>query len=223
MTRMNEKLDRTVFAAARVALIIELLYGSFALAADPQLVRGGRIITDVGGIDVVSPDGQASSFLFSFLNVNSNPGRKMPLVVTRTATVNLPIVGNNHGVDLLYDIRGFVYTDTSTHASLIIQACGETTVVDLKKAIKDAKSPSTPKSKHKRTAPDNSKMMDDFYVRIKGTLPGAALQNVTFFLLVEKEQDDPNVNAGLWVDSMDVSIVESSGGVSGKGPDRKEK
>jgi hypothetical protein len=47
---------------------------------------------------------------------------------------------------------------------------------------------------------------DDFFVRIEGSLPAGAADHVTFFLLTEKDQDDPSHGAALFVDSVDVSI-----------------
>jgi hypothetical protein len=175
-------------------------------AAQPKFKKGARIITDIAASDLVSEDGQVTTVLFDFLNVSTNPGKAMPLVVTRTATLNVPMIDNDQDLPITYDVRGFVMADKGSHAALLIQACGSTTLVGLKKAIKDAKSSTTPKPKHEPKKPANMKLADDFYVRIQRKLPAKSSHNVTIFMLVEKDIDDPDTGAALWVDSIDMSL-----------------
>src|SRR5689334_3927828 len=122
-------MDRVQSAWRRVSFSIIAgvpvwIAGGAAHGADPQLVKGARVATDIGGVDSVSADGQASTIIFDSLNVSTNPGTNMPLVVSRTATVNVPIKDNDQAVNLIYDIRGFVLSDKSAHAALVIRACG---------------------------------------------------------------------------------------------------
>jgi hypothetical protein len=181
-------------------------------ATKPQLKRSTQIIDSIGHATVVSPDGQVASVIFDNLVIGTHESRKLPLVVTRTAVLTVPITGNDNPVKIRHDIRGFVTTRPESHAALVIQTCGQATVVDLPKAIDTAKNPATPARKEKRERPVGLEVSDDFFVSIEGTLPARASHYVTFFLLVEKDRDDPDLGAALHVDSVDIVLSPADSG-----------
>jgi hypothetical protein len=184
--------------------VAQLMPAELVQAAQPKFKKGAQVIPDVGASDLVNEDGQVSTVLFSSLYIGTNPGKGAPLVVTKTATLNVPMIDNDQDLPITYDVRGFVMADKGTHTALVLQACGSTTLVNLNRATKEAKSSVTPKPKHDLKKPVGT--AKDFYVRIRRTLPSKSSHNVTIFMLVEKDIDDPKASAALWLDSIDLSL-----------------
>jgi hypothetical protein len=196
-----------------IHLLISLACGLTILAAplagvsaEPQLQAKARVIDSIGVASNVSPDGKVATVLFDNLVVGTHASLRMPLVVTRSAIVSVPIVNNQQPVRLRYIVRGFVDTGESSRAALVVQACGKTNVIDLGKAIADAENAPAPASKEKREKPESMRQADDFYANFSGTLAGGATHHVTFFLLVEKDRDDLELGAALHVDSLEVVL-----------------
>jgi hypothetical protein len=168
----------------------------------PTIAQPIQLLDNIGMSTTISPDGQAVTVLFDNLIVETSIVKRQPLVATRTETLRIPIKNSQDDVTVIHDVRGFLSADKA-RAALVIQACGKTTVVDLPKAVEDAEDHP---AKRKRKAPESMSTADDFFVRIEGSLPAGAADHVTFFLLTEKDQDDPSQGAALFVDSVDVSI-----------------
>ncbi len=179
----------------------------------PVLKRPISIVDAVTVAFNISQDGQAATALFDNLQVGTNVLKDMPLVVTRTATVDLPISGNTMPLQIQEDIRGYVFSQPGAGASLVIRSCGQTTVVDLASAKADAKKfPRPATSATAKRRPKGVDLDSDFYYRFVGTLPANARAQVTFYLLVDKDQDQANgPGALLAVDSLDVTISTDKG------------
>lgn len=166
-----------------------------------------RILDDLNYASIISPDGHAVTVLFDDFMLESRPLRAAPLVATRAQTLRIPVAENSQDLDLTIDIRGFVSTHERAHATLILHACGESTVVDIAEAIKAAKgTPATKEELSQRSAPASMGVADDFYVRLNRKLRANASPYVTFFLLVEKDVDDEEVSAVLVIDSVDAEL-----------------
>lgn len=192
---------------ARLAIITTtLLITSPSIAAEPQLKGKATIIDNIGVASNISPDGKVATVLLDNLVISSHAALRMPLVVTKTAIVSVPVANHEQPVPMRYSVRGFVDTDPSSRATLIIQAGGKVNVVDLTQAVAAAKNSPPLATKEKREKPESVRSADDFYVSLTGTLPARAAHHVTFFLLVEKDRDEVELGAALHVDSLEVIL-----------------
>lgn len=139
-----------------------------------------------------SEDGLAATLVFSKLqiDVGDNPG---VFVATRTASLSIPVVHNDRNVWITQGISGFVRVDGPARAVLLIQAAGETTLVDLEEAKDDGQEQENAYS---------------FIKTIEGELRDGAAYHVTFFLLVERDVDHGDTGGLLTIDSLDLEIKD---------------
>jgi len=92
----------------------------------------------VAFVKAYSPDGQAGTFLFENLWIDTEIGNGgLPSAVTKRFVYVHQFKGTE-AVRLTQTIRGFVHTQGSGSASLLIHSGGESTLVDLKAAIQTA-------------------------------------------------------------------------------------
>ncbi|MCI5144545.1 MAG: hypothetical protein D3923_03240 [Candidatus Electrothrix sp. AR3] len=146
---------------------------------------------DIGRI--FSEDRLAATLPFDNLRVDlgDRPG---VYVITRTASISIPVENNNQDLRLTQGISGFVSVDGAARAVLLVQAAGGTTLVDLRKSERD-------------TEEDGNSF--SFTEMIEGELRAGANYQVTFFLLVERDVDHSETGASLGIDSLDLEINDS--------------
>lgn len=150
-------------------------------------------VVDIDGIGVVSDfseDGQAATLIFSNLQVDVGD-RQGVFVVSRTVSLSIPVENNDQNLRITQGIRGFVSVDGTARAVLLVQAAGDTTLVDLRKAGK---------------ATEQVGNSWDFAEIIEGELRAGAAYHITFFLLVERDVDHEETGASLVIDSLDLEI-----------------
>lgn len=165
-----------------------------------------------------SEDKHAATLIFENLVAETDIGRgKLPDVVTRRFTFALPIESQQE-VCVTQDIRGFINTVGSGSTALLVQSGGVTTLIDLKKAVKEAegKAAKTETATHKlaakaakdqgfsgKKAPTGS---HDFYHRVEARVPAGKPLQVTLVLLTERLPGDDGSGALMIIDSLDFEI-----------------
>jgi hypothetical protein len=173
----------------------------------------GDLVDTVQVATSFSPDKQAVTALWSNLQAGVGGGTKTPMVSTRTITLNLPIDSKDKYVQIRQIVRGYVSVQGNARAVLLIQAAGKTHLVDLKKSSDTAEPTGSLKQ-----ARENAKVLKkvrkqtdtdhDYMQQINGTVKQGTNYQVTFILLVEREED--SASALFTVDSFDVEIVKGS-------------
>lgn len=148
-------------------------------------LRSVRLENALGVSSTIPPDQQVASILFDSLQVSIGGRKAEPLVQTKSASL-VALVNENEGdLTICQHIRGYVQVNGNARAVLITHMAGQTHIVDL---------------------PENSLNGEDFLREIKSTLSAGVNYRVTFFLLVERDSEDPDISATLQVDSIDVKI-----------------
>jgi len=134
----------------------------------------------------VSPDGQATTHIFSGVQVAVDGGpASSNLVATQVISIQVPVEGVTGEIDVIYDVRGSCETQGSCKATLTMTAGGVTTPIDFSKSGGTANS---------------------FYNRITGKLSGANALIATFCLIVERQALDTKDAGVLTLESLDVSF-----------------
>lgn len=154
-------------------------------------------VVDIDGIGVVSDfseDGQAATLIFSNLQVDIGDSSGV-FVTTRTVSLSIPVENNDQNLRITQGISGHVTVDGTTRAVLLVQAAGDTTLVDLRKAGR---------------AIEQAGNSWDFAETIEGELRAGAAYHITFFLLVERDADHAEIGASLGIDSLDLEINGSA-------------
>jgi hypothetical protein len=158
--------------------------------------RGEVVDLDSTGLTYdFSTDGQAATLVFSKLQIDVGDKSK-EFVATRTASLAIPVVHNDRNLRITQGISGFVDVDSPARAVLLVQAAGETTLVNLEKAKDDGQEQENAYS---------------FIETIEGELQAGAAYHITFFLLVERDIDHCEAGALLTIDSLDLEIKEPDG------------
>ena len=158
--------------------------------------RGEVVDLDGTGLTYdFSTDGQAATLVFSKLQIDVGDKSK-EFVATRTASLAIPVEHNDRDVCITQGISGFVSVDGPARAVLLIQAAGETTLVDLEEAKDDG---------------EEQENSYSFIKTIEGELRAGAAYHITFFLLVERDVDHRDTGGLLTIDSLDLEIKDPDG------------
>lgn len=155
-------------------------------------------VVDLDGVGLsydFSTDGQAATLVFSNLQIDAGDQSKV-FVATRTASLSIPVVHNDRNLRITQGISGFVSVDGPARAVLLVQAAGDSTLVDLEEAKDDGQEQ------------ENSY---DFIKTIEGELRAGAEYHITFFLLVERDVDHGETSALLTINSLDLEIKDPDG------------
>ena len=196
-----------------------LLATSGATPAEDAPKLKHTIPTDaVQFVTAFSPDSQAVTMIFSNLLIGTEIGRgTLPSVQTNKFTYVLQPESSKE-VYVTQDIRGFASTSGSSSASLVIHSGGKTTVVDLKKAIEEARG-----GAKKATSETHGKALNaarekgftsgeapegnhNFFTRIETRVPAGRPLQTTVFLLVDRLTGDDGSEGLLTVDSIDAEV-----------------
>ncbi|MBC7964618.1 MAG: hypothetical protein H7Z17_01735 [Fuerstia sp.] len=120
-------------------------------------------------------------------------------------------------VSVALDIRGFVSTEEGGSVAILVQAGGETTLVDLSKAIEAATSkPRDPEDPLYLAAKESSKMAgftvnsrpkesEDYFIRVPVKLAKGQPLQATVLLLVDRLPESGS-GALVTVDSIDITV-----------------
>ncbi len=205
------------YCAFAVVIAANLGFGGEESSTGPKF-KGKVIEADSVGIAKgFSSDGKAVTLLFDNLQIDVW-AKGGPLVETRTLSIDLPIEPKDQEVGLSQDIRGYMNVDEGARVVLVVQAAGETHVIDLKKAKAEGKTRSTEgkavKEARQRAAEeakgfekeDEPQGSFEFFHRINSKLSPGTSYRVTFFLLVERDLSVAEMSAHLVVDSLDIEI-----------------
>lgn len=125
-----------------IAGALVVLATRLAIAEDAPKFKTVILPDAIRFVQAFSEDKQAGTMIFDNFVVGTEIGRgTLPSVATKKLTYVLHPESAKE-VCVTQDIRGFVSTQASGSATLIVHAGGKTTVVDLKKATSDAKATS---------------------------------------------------------------------------------
>jgi hypothetical protein len=148
-------------------------------------IKGVFLPDSVTIVSNVSPDQQAATVLVEKLQVSLG-GVPGPLTVTRTATILIPLDDADSELTLDQQVRGAADIQPGARGLLLVQLGGNTFQVDLP----------SPNAKDK-----------GFEKLITSKLPKGAPYQATFFLLLERDADKPELGGNITVDSLNISIV----------------
>jgi hypothetical protein len=197
-----------------------LLATSGATPAEDAPKLKHAIPTDaVQFVTAFSPDSQAVTIAFGNLLIGTESGTRvrLPSVQTNKFTYVLQPESSKE-VYVTQDIRGFVTTSGSGSASLVIHSGGKTSVVDLKKAIEEARG-----GAKKATSETHGKALNaarekgftsgeapeeghNFFTRIETRVPAGRPLQTTVFLLVDRLTGDDGSEGLLTVDTIDAEV-----------------
>ena len=184
-----------------------------------------EILTDaVRFVQGFSEDKQACTMIFDNFIIATEIGKgSSPSVVDKSFTyVTQP--ESDKEVQVVQHVRGFVSTQGNASASLVIHAGGKTTVVDLSKAIKAAKTPDKPaheslREKVKKSATDagftvdgRPEKSDNFFVEIKSRVPAGKPLQTTCQLLVDRLPGEDGSGSVLQIDTIDFEVFPAPPG-----------
>ena len=165
-----------------------------------------------------SADSRVGAMIFDNLFIDTEIGRgTLPSVRTKQFSYVLQPKSDKE-VSVVQNIRGFVSTQGSGNAVLLINANGKPSTVDWKKAIQDAKVPPSPRFKElEKTArkeaselgftDDRPAKFDDFFVEIKSPVPIGKPLQTTLVLLVDRLTGDDGSGAMIVIDSIDFEVL----------------
>lgn len=203
--------------AATVAVMSILISNALADEADkPKL---GKVFypDSIRFVSMTSEDREAATMLFdNFVLATSNGKGELLESRTKSFSVANKIEGKD-AVSVALDIRGFVSIQEGGSAAIIVQAGGETTLVDLSKAIEAATSkPRDPEDALYLAAKESSKAAgftvnsrpkesDDFFVRVPAKLAKGQPLQATVLLLVDRLPESGS-GALITVDSIDITV-----------------
>lgn len=205
----------------RHTMVLSLVCGfcvSVARAEDGPTFEHVIPTDSVQFVKVFSTDSQTGAMLFDNLLIDTEIGRAtVPSVGTKKFVYVLQ-PKHDKEVSVTQMIRGFVSTQGSGSAALIVHAGGITTTVDLSKAIEAAKNGGKRVNeelwKQAQTLakeqgftddprPDKS---DDFLVEIKSHVPAGQPLQTTILLLVDRLPGEDGSGALLVIDSIDFVV-----------------
>lgn len=204
-----------------LALTLMLIGPADICSADntPQLKGFADLAHTVQIATGFSDDKKAATVLFRNLEVDLG-GRGGRYVNSCTTTVVLPLNVSDKAVRVNQDIRGFVSTQGSGRAVLVVQSGGKTTVIDLRRACSDCNKrskckPSEALGQAQKRAQEkaqasgegpSSEVETDFFHRLETVIPKGLRHQVTLWLLAERDTVTEEAAVLLTVDSLDVEI-----------------
>jgi len=147
-------------------------------------IKGVFLPDSVDLVSSVSTDQQAATVLIEKLRVTLG-GIPGPLTVTRVATILIPFDKADSDLTIQQVVRGVADVRPGARALLVAQLGGQTVQVEL------------PKPNAKDT---------NFTASMSSTLPQGAPYQASFFLLLERDVDRPEIGGDLAVQSLDIEI-----------------
>ena len=169
-------------------------------------------------VQAFSQDKQVGTMIFDNFGVGTEIGRgRLPSVETIKFTYVLTPVSKSE-VSVTQQIRGFVSTQGSGSASLVIHSAGETTLVDLSKAIAAAgrgEKSLTQTHKEAKILFDDSGLTvsgrptesKDFLVEFHRKVGAGIPLQTTVGVLVDRLPGDDGSSAMMQVDSVDFHVT----------------
>jgi hypothetical protein len=133
----------------------------------------------------ISEDGQAATITFDDLAVGLGQVKRQSLKSTLTASLVITMDQNDTEIPVQQDIRGCVSIDPGARAALVAHLPGQTILVDLLKG------------------PCSN---TNFSRQFVSTLPAGGDYRTSFFLLADRNSDDPDAGVLLTVDKLDIQL-----------------
>lgn len=200
-------------------LVFVSLLGGTVQADEPDGPTFGKsFLPDaVRFVSASSEDGQTSVLIFDNFTLSTAAG-KGELVNARTKSFSVTNeIEAKDAVTVALDIRGFVSTEQNASAAVVVHAGGETTLVDMAKAVSTGATKARKEDDAvytlARTSADSadfsevarSKSSENFYARVTTTLAKGQPLQATLVLLVDRLQAAGS-QALITIDSIDVSV-----------------
>jgi M6 family metalloprotease-like protein len=157
-----------------------------------------------------SPDGKAATLIFDQLFAEAGSNKQ---VGTTVATFSLPLKPGTDPASITLDIRGFVFTDDGSAASLVVQGMGNTVLVDLPTQSATADSPATEPSREPlrqawksfQAAAAGTASSGDIDQRLEWNITGEKELTITVYLFVDRRCESSH-GGFLAIDTLDVEI-----------------
>lgn len=200
------------------ALIVSSMSTVVANAQETPTFKKVTPTDAVHFVSLFSDDSRVGSMLFDNFIVDTEIGRgTLPSVHTKQFSYVLQPDSKDE-VTVVQFVRGFVSTQVSGNASLMIHSGGRAVLVDWKKAIAAAKGPvdrkftelkKTVRDKDLRATiePSKTEKFDDFLVELKRQVPLGKPLQTTFVLLVDRLTGDDGSGAMIAIDSIDFEVM----------------
>ena len=198
-------------------LVLFAVAGPALMADDTEAPKFGKTYPSdaIRFVTATSEDRAATTMLFDNFVLATEPGRGQ-VVEAKTRTLTFGnVIEAKSDVSVNLDLRGFVSTVANGSAALIVMAGGETTAVDLQKAIESKKTieeadPVRKSAAEKATAAGftvsaQPKGSDDFYARVPVKVAEGQPLQVTVVLIVDR-QPTADSQALITIDSIDLSV-----------------
>ncbi|MEQ1905799.1 MAG: hypothetical protein ABL888_16545 [Pirellulaceae bacterium] len=199
------------------------LAGAASISAqEAPKFKGGILPDAIRFVSNISPDKQVGTMIFdNFIlstdDLGAGSDRNPNAKLKKLTYVLQPESDGN--VCVVQYVRGFVATEGSGSASLIIHAAGKTTSVDLDEAIKTAKNPPKGRAGDIRaqakkqateqgfTVDSRPSKSDDFMVEIKSHIPVGQPIQTTLLILVDRVPGEKDAGALIHIDSVDFNVL----------------
>jgi hypothetical protein len=133
----------------------------------------------------ISADGQAATITFNDLAVGLGRLKKQPLESTLTASLVITMDQNDTEIPVQQDIHGFLSIDPGARVALVTHLPGQTILVDLL---------------------EGPCANPNFSRRFISTLPAGGDYRTSFFLLADRNSDDPEAGVLLTIDKLDIQL-----------------
>lgn len=213
---------RRSFTPGLATLWISTLYlfaiaGSPLTADDTEAPKFGKTYPSdaIRFVTATSEDRAVTTMLFDNFVLATETGRGQ-VVEAKTRTLTFGnVIEAKSDVSVNLDLRGFVSTVANGSAALIVMAGGETTAVDLQKAIESKKAieeadPVRKSAAERATAAGftvsaQPKGSDDFYARVPVRVAEGQPLQVTVVLIVDR-QPTADSQALITIDSIDLAV-----------------
>jgi hypothetical protein len=142
----------------------------------------------LGEVQIVhspSPDKMADTIIFRNMVAAVGGAKGSPLVDKRIITLDIALDGTGQELIVPHIVRGFVSKTANANPTLLIQAAGDATLVDL--------------SKH---GANKSDFAHTFQVKI----PASGSYHITLVVIADRTVDSPELNCFLSVDTLDMDL-----------------
>ncbi len=215
-------------------LVLVFLLAAAGVADEAKSPKLGKVFYPdaIRFVSATSPDREVTTLLFdNFVLATASGKGEIVSAQTKTFSVTNQLESTG-GVTATLDIRGFVSVSEGGSAALIVHAGGETTVVDLKKAIGASaakmRKPDEPLFVQAKEAAEAAglkvngqpKGSEDYVARISATFAKGQPLQATVILLVDR-LTAASSGAMITVDSMDIGIKSSPADKAAKDTDKK--
>jgi acylphosphatase len=204
-------------SATTFALMITWISYAFADEADSPKFGKAFYPDSIRFVSSTSEDREAVTMMFdNFVLATSNG--KGELLESRTKSFSVANkIESKDAVSVALDVRGFVFTEDGGSVAILVQAGGETTLVDFSKAIEAATSkPRDPEDALYLAAKEISKAAgltvnsrpnesEDYFVRVPVKLAKGEPLQATVLLLVDRLPEAAS-GAMVTVDTIDISV-----------------